>query len=79
MCERTLVLKFSGVTILIVQGPNQSNGTPVMKAKRGKCAAVSQCWFYPYIIQDENTRLRHVRVRKGEEGGCRTNNSLLDR
>jgi hypothetical protein len=68
MSQRTLVLKFSGVTNLIVQGLNQSNDTLVMRAK-GKCAAVSRCWFYPYIIQGENMRPRHVRVRKGEVGG----------
>lgn len=46
MCEHTLVLKFSGVMILIVQGSNQSNDwndTLVMRAKKGKCVAVSQC------------------------------------
>ena len=73
MSERTLVLKFSGVMILIVQGSNQSNDlddTLVMRAK-GKCAAVSRCWFYPYIIQGENTRHGHVRWGRGKRAGAK--------
>ena len=70
MCERTLVLKFSGVTILIVQGSNQSNDwddTLVHESEEGKVRRGQSM----LVLSVHHTGRKHASwaCPSGEEGG----------